>query len=420
MANNGPEGAIGVTMVDTLPEGTTFETATPDQGSCSHLSGTLTCAIGAIANGESVSVEIEVAMPSSTGMITNTALVSSTSNDPDPADNEAEESTTVVVPEADLSITKDDQVETAIPGQGVTYMIVVGNAGPNDAQGATVSDSFPAELTSVSWTCVGAGGATCTASGTDTLNDTVDLPLNATATYTVTATVDAGASGDTLENTAAVTPPAGVTDNNAGNNTATDTDTLAHAPSITGLDADPEETDATLMATVSPNAASTLAWFEWGLTVAFGETTTPPSDVGSTGQTDLDIDISGLAEDTVYYYQCVAENAVDTTSSWTSVFKTGTEGSAYNGHFPVAIGGGQEYLTLQEACDAALDNDIILLWEGVYTGDLDVLLGDSTHAILIQGGWNGDFSERAGDCSTIQGMITISLGEVTLDGICIQ
>ncbi len=66
--------------------------------------------------------------------------------------------------QADLAITKTDGVTTATPGGSVTYTITASNAGPSNATGATVADTFPASLT-CTWTCVGAGGGTCTAAG---------------------------------------------------------------------------------------------------------------------------------------------------------------------------------------------------------------------------------------------------------------
>src|SRR6185295_4601464 len=93
------------------------------------------------------------------------------------------------------------------------------------ATGATAADTFPASET-CTWTCIGAGGGTCTASGSGNINNTVNLPAGDSATYTASCAIAAGATG-TLSNTATVTAPAGVTDPTPGNNTATDSDTLA-------------------------------------------------------------------------------------------------------------------------------------------------------------------------------------------------
>ena len=58
-----------------------------------------------------------------------------------------------------------------MPGNTVTYTIVASNAGPSAVTGATVAEHFPAALTGATWTCVGAGGGTCPASGAGNIND---------------------------------------------------------------------------------------------------------------------------------------------------------------------------------------------------------------------------------------------------------
>lgn len=128
-------------------------------------------------------------------------------------------------PVADLSISKDDGVTSVVTGGSVTYTIAASNAGPDAANGATVTDTMPAALTDVTWTCVGAGGGTCTAAGAGDINDTVNLPSSASVTYTVTALVALSAGGSSLANTATITPPQGVTDPDPED--ATDTDTNA-------------------------------------------------------------------------------------------------------------------------------------------------------------------------------------------------
>jgi hypothetical protein len=102
---------------------------------------------------------------------------------------------------------------------------VASNAGPSAATGATVADTVPAAITGATWTCVGAGGGTCTASGAGNINDAVNLPAGGSVTYTLTGTISASATG-TLSNTATVAAPGGITDPTPGNNSATDTDTL--------------------------------------------------------------------------------------------------------------------------------------------------------------------------------------------------
>jgi uncharacterized repeat protein (TIGR01451 family) len=126
---------------------------------------------------------------------------------------------------ADLSITKTDGVASATPGGSTIYTITASNAGPTAANPATVTDTFPAACTSVSYTSTAAGGATGnTAAGSGNINDAaLNLPAGSSVTYTATCTISPAATG-TLVNTATVasTTP----DPTPANNSATDTDTL--------------------------------------------------------------------------------------------------------------------------------------------------------------------------------------------------
>lgn len=135
------------------------------------------------------------------------------------------------VTEADLSITKDDGLSTVVAGTSNTYTIVAGNAGPNDVVGASVVDTFLADL-SCQWTCIAAGGASCAAGPVSgDINDSVDLPNGGSATYTVNCDVDSASTG-MLSNTATITVPVDVTDPDPTNNSATDTTAIAVASDL--------------------------------------------------------------------------------------------------------------------------------------------------------------------------------------------
>ncbi len=127
---------------------------------------------------------------------------------------------------ADLSITKTDGFATYAPGVFARYTVVASNAGPDPVVGARVLDTFSNKFSSASFTCVGAGGGTCPASGTGDIDALVDLPVGATVTFSITAIVSEGATGD-LVNTATVAAPSGVTDPTPANSAATDTNTLS-------------------------------------------------------------------------------------------------------------------------------------------------------------------------------------------------
>src|SRR5262249_49504385 len=142
--------------------------------------------------------------------------------DLNPANNTANDTTPIQInPQADLQITKTNNLTTVQPGSVVTYTITVTNAGPNAVTGASFTDNVPASLTGVSYTAAVAGGATLTpTSGTgNNISGLLNLPVGSTVTYTVTGTLNPNATG-TLTNLATVLPPAGTLDPNTGNNTA--------------------------------------------------------------------------------------------------------------------------------------------------------------------------------------------------------
>src|SRR5206468_656161 len=178
--------------------------------------------------GGSVTYTVTGLVPASaTGTLVNTATVTAPGGvtDPTPGNNSATD-TDPLTPTADLSITKTDGRASAVPGQAVNYTIMASNAGPSDITGAAVTDTMPATLTGVSWTCVGSAGGACgSGSGSGDIGTTVDLPVGGMATFTVNATVAPDAA-DTLVNTATVSVPTGATDPTPGNNSATDTDAL--------------------------------------------------------------------------------------------------------------------------------------------------------------------------------------------------
>ena len=68
--------------------------ATPTQGSCSEASGEVTCNLGTMASGASVTITI-VITTTAEGTLTNTASVATDTTDPTPGNDSATEDTTV-------------------------------------------------------------------------------------------------------------------------------------------------------------------------------------------------------------------------------------------------------------------------------------------------------------------------------------
>jgi|GEM_PF-1269866 len=181
--------------------------------------------------------------PAASGALINQASVALQSSwliESNLADNSASDNDTINL-NANLGITKTDSLANVNPGANVTYTIVVSNAGPDTATGAIVTDTVPASLSSVTWTCGSpVNGATCgAASGSgNSISTTANLPASSSVTYLVSGTLSNIATG-TLSNTATVLAPAsGVTDptdptrTGAGNNSATDTTTINAASNL--------------------------------------------------------------------------------------------------------------------------------------------------------------------------------------------
>jgi hypothetical protein len=230
-SNAGPSNTTA-TVADTFPASltATWTCVGAGGGTCTAAgSGNINDSVTLPAGGSVTYTASCNISASATGTLVNTATVAGAASDPAPANNSSTDSDTLS-PSANLGITKTDGVTTATPGGSVTYTIVASNAGPSNAPGSTVADTFPASLTAT-WTCVGAGGGTCTAAGSGNINDIVNLPSGGSVTYTVSANISASATG-TLSNTATVAAAGGVTDPVPGNNSSTDSDTLSPSANL--------------------------------------------------------------------------------------------------------------------------------------------------------------------------------------------
>jgi uncharacterized repeat protein (TIGR01451 family) len=94
VTNQGPGSATALQLTDQLSTSVRFESVTSTAGSCSEADGIVTCSLGDIPNGATVTVMINVTARR-TGTATNTAQVSSISPDSNPANNADTEETVI-------------------------------------------------------------------------------------------------------------------------------------------------------------------------------------------------------------------------------------------------------------------------------------------------------------------------------------
>lgn len=105
----------------------------------------------------------------------------------------------------DLSLHAEVPDTFNFPGDRVNFALRVENAGPHDANQAHVQWIPPLELINVEWFCEPQGDATCTANGTGSITDTIDIPTNGTLRYLIEATLPVP-SAATIDNQAQVSP----------------------------------------------------------------------------------------------------------------------------------------------------------------------------------------------------------------------
>ncbi|VAW08066.1 internalin, putative, partial [hydrothermal vent metagenome] len=195
VTNGGPDTATGVALLDALPTGVTFVSASTSQGSYTAPTWT----VGSITNGSTSTLTIVATVDSGTegSTILNTAAVSAVNEtDTNPANDSDDAS--INVPAVDVTVSKVVDTATANPGDTVTFTITAGNSGPGTATGVVITDVLPTGLTLLSAT-PSLGTMTGSTWTVGALGD------GASATLTIVTTVDSGTAGSTITNTATLT-----------------------------------------------------------------------------------------------------------------------------------------------------------------------------------------------------------------------
>ena len=229
VTNGGPDTSPSSTLTYSVPPGFALS-ATP--GGCSLTGSTLSCSLGAIPNGGSASVTVTgVIGVGGNSTLTHSADITGTGGvgDGDTSNNVASANTAVTAGSS-LSVTKTKSVADPVQvGQSFNYQFTARYSG-DFPSGVQVQDNLPANFcaaapatfTSGAWTCTAsstcpsAGGTfTCTRSGTGSAGSNVSLG-------TITAAVQALASGAGIVNTATVSATGASPANGSVNTTVID------------------------------------------------------------------------------------------------------------------------------------------------------------------------------------------------------
>src|SRR4051812_16353015 len=277
--NSGPSTAQNVAVTDTLPFGTTFvalsassllfNCTTPAVGS----SGTVSCTAATFdfeaETSFTISVKTSPSAPS--GIISNTATITSATPDPSTSDNSSTATTGIMAAStasADVSIDSVLGSTNAASGSTFSFHVVASNKGPSTAHHVQIADAVPANATFVSatvsdpiaaFTCttpaVGTSGTiTCSALTFDQRASS-DLP-----TFLFTFRINNGvAAGTVLTNTATIS--ADETDPSSANNSNSRSTTVTSQAASADVSVAVTQSDDTFVVTVAntgPNDAASV------------------------------------------------------------------------------------------------------------------------------------------------------------------
>ena len=195
--NAGPSSATAVALTALLPGGLTFLTATPSVGSYAAASGVWS--VGDLESNASATLVLSARVVAFGSIATN-ASATSTTNDPNTANNTT--SVTLSAVGADLALTMNVYERAPVQNDSVLFTLRVANGGPAVAGAVRVTDLLPSDLNFVSATP--SIGTYASATGVWSVGDlangasaTLSLRAQATALSALTNSASAAsATGD--------------------------------------------------------------------------------------------------------------------------------------------------------------------------------------------------------------------------------
>jgi uncharacterized repeat protein (TIGR01451 family) len=258
VTNNGPSSANGVVVSDPTPANLTFVS---NSGACTSV---YPCSLGTLTSGQSATITSTYSTsPSFAGNVTNTASVSSSTVDPNNA-NDSSSKTTNVGAQADLSIGKSGPAN-ANAGSNISYTITFSNGGPSPATNVVISDPTPVGLAFLS------NSGACTTPFPCSIGT---LTSGQSGSITSTYTIPANYTGVTIANTATIS--ATENDPNSGDNSSTANTNVAQPADVFITKTGPTS------ASPGQNVTYTITVTNGGPASAGGVTVSDPAPAGTT------------------------------------------------------------------------------------------------------------------------------------------
>ncbi|MFB8285911.1 DUF7927 domain-containing protein [Kitasatospora purpeofusca] len=222
VTNNGPSRARNVVVTDRVPAGVDDARMAADDGTaCPIADGTATCPAVEIAAGETRTWTLTGTLHAgATVTPTNTVTVTGGPDPATPTHTAVASPSGSPVQEARLTVSKALLTDPVVPGQRIQWQVSVTNRGPSVARDVVVTDRVPAGVNGASMAAD--DGTACAVTGGTAVCPAVGIPVGATRTWTLTGTLDAGATV-TPTNTVTVT---------GGPDPATPTHTAVASPSV--------------------------------------------------------------------------------------------------------------------------------------------------------------------------------------------
>jgi uncharacterized repeat protein (TIGR01451 family) len=221
--NNGPSAATGVSVIDTLPTGFTFVSASTSIGTFKVSGQTVTVNAGTMPVGATGTLTINATTTLlAVGNDTDSASISATLADPNVDNNTMSTPITIVPPIADMSVTSATaNPSRVLVGGNATFVVNVMNSGPDPATGAQLTDVVPNGMLILS--VLSSAGAV-SVSGNTIFAPLGTMAPGATATLTIVAQATSNGVG-AASNTATVS--ANVLDPDTSNNSMSATTTVS-------------------------------------------------------------------------------------------------------------------------------------------------------------------------------------------------